>query len=194
MSRRKPSFETEQCDSTHSSVIEDQLRVVEGTDKMINYHNCSVLLCARCNLVLCDSLGVCGEATNIKSIVCLKVTKDVNVKEKLEVCMDGPLTFCTYKVIECVGCRRVVGVVLHSTPQHLSSLRSLFLLRKEVLNCYLLKNGTVIKASKISFENRPLKRSITELRDSLKAQLKQVDLLKGMLGEMSTDRTDKARF
>ncbi|KAK1791271.1 hypothetical protein P4O66_013277, partial [Electrophorus voltai] len=90
------------------------------------------------------------------------VTKDVSVKEKLEVCLDGPLAFCTYKVIECVGCYRVVGVVLHSTPQHLSSLRNLFLLRKEVLNCYLLKNGTMVKASRISFENRPLKKNINE--------------------------------
>ncbi|KAL7889237.1 hypothetical protein AOLI_G00014950 [Acnodon oligacanthus] len=182
-----------ECDSTQSSVVLDQLRVVEEPRQdTVDYEKCSVLLCAKCSAVLADSLAVCGEAKNIKSIICLKVTKDVTVRGKFEACIYGLLAFCTYKVLECGVCRRCVGVVLHATPPHLSSLRNLFLLRKDVLNCYMLKNSAVVKASKVSFETRPLRRNIVEMKQDLEAQLKQVDILKEMLEGMSLPKVKRS--
>ncbi|KAL7876884.1 hypothetical protein SRHO_G00035270 [Serrasalmus rhombeus] len=196
MSHRNPKFlqsDRYECDSTESSVVLDQLRVVEEPRRgTVDYEKCSVLHCAKCSAVLADSLSVCGEAKNIKSVICLKVTKDVRVRGKFEACVYGLLAFCTYKVLECSVCRCCVGVVLHATPPHLSSLRNLFLLRKDILNCYMLKNSTVVKASKISFETRPLRRNIVELKQDLEAQLKQVDILKGVLEGMSVPRVNSS--
>ncbi|KAL6488050.1 hypothetical protein MHYP_G00046760 [Metynnis hypsauchen] len=196
MSYRNPKVlqrDRYECDSTQSSVFLDQLRVVEEPRQdTVDYEKCSVLHCAKCSAVLADSLGVCGEAKNIKSIICLKVTKDVRVRGKFEACVYGLLAFCTYKVLECSVCRRCVGVVLHATPPHLSSLRNLFLLRKDVLNCYMLRNSTIVKASKISFETRPLRTNIVELKQDLEAQLKQVDILKEMLEGMSVPRVNRS--
>ncbi|XP_072532856.1 protein Mis18-beta [Salminus brasiliensis] len=192
MSHRKPSCrlaDSYECDSTQSSLVVDQLRAVEQPrEHSMDYEKCSVLHCAKCSTVIADSLGVCGEAKHIKSIICLKITKDVRVRGKFEVCLDGPLAFCTYKILECTGCHRSVGVVLHSTPPHWSCLRNLFLLRKEVLNCYMLRDSTVVKATKVSFETRPLRRSIIELKQDMEAQLKQVEMLKEVLEEASIPR------
>ncbi|KAI4905034.1 hypothetical protein NFI96_020179 [Prochilodus magdalenae] len=168
-----------ECDSTQSSMVLDQLRVVEDPrEYTVDYEKCSVLHCAKCSAVLADSLGVCGEVRNINAIICLRVTQDVKVKAKFEACIHGALAYCTYKILECGVCSRCVGVVLHSTPPCLSSLRNLFLLRKEALNCYLLKTSTLVKASKVSFEIRPVRKDILELKDVLEAQLKQVNILK----------------
>ncbi|XP_062851789.1 protein Mis18-beta-like [Trichomycterus rosablanca] len=182
------------CDSTQnsfissslsqSSVILEQLRVVEDVrDTRPDYSKSSVLICAKCNLVLADSLGVCGEVKYLKSIICLKITKDLTVRGRLQVCKDSPLAFCTYKVLECSGCRRFVGVVLHATPQQWSSLRNLFLLRKDTLNCYKLKSGTVVKATKMSFENRLLGQSLIEIKQHLESYLKQMKIMKNVLDE-----------
>ncbi|KAF5892728.1 protein Mis18-beta, partial [Clarias magur] len=168
MQRRMSGFlsECDPCDSSsQSSMISTQLRDMQAAQaQCVQYEKCSVFHCAnsKCSLVLGDSLGACGEIKRIKAIICLKISKDVRVREKLEMGKEGPLKFCTYKALECSGCRRFVGLVLHSTPQHLSSLRGLFLLLKEAVNCYMLGNCSVVNASKVSFEHRLLGRSINE--------------------------------
>ncbi|XP_007247576.3 protein Mis18-beta [Astyanax mexicanus] len=196
MSHRKPSFLTDSydCDSTQSSVVVEQLRAVEEPgEHTVDYERCCVLHCAKCSTVIADSLSACGEAKSIKSIICLKVTQDVKVRGKFEVCLEGPLAFCTYRVLECGICHRSMGVILHSTPTHWSSLRNLFLLRKEVLNCYMLSKCTVVKATKVSFETRPIRKNIIELQQDLQAQLKQVEMLKEVLEEKSSLRVDQRR-
>ncbi|KAF4089881.1 hypothetical protein AMELA_G00043300 [Ameiurus melas] len=177
----------EPCDSSsQSSMISVQLRDMEDTpEHSVEYEKCSVFFCAhsKCNLVLGDSLGACGEVRSLKSIICLKISKDVRVRGKLEMYMEGPLKFCTYKGLECSGCRRFVGFVLHSTPHHLSSLRGLYLLLKEAVYCYMLKSGKIVNASNLCFEHRLLGRSISEMKQVMEAQLKQVNLLKDMLDD-----------
>ncbi|TSV02070.1 Protein Mis18-beta [Bagarius yarrelli] len=177
----------EPCDSSdQSSMISTQLRDMEDTaDHSVEYEKCSVFHCAnyKCNLVLGDSLAACGEVKSLKSIICLKIGKEVKMRGKLELSKEGPLKFCTYKSLECSGCRRVVGFVLHSTPHHLSSLRGLFLLLKEAVNCYMLKSCIIVNASKLNFEHRLLGRRINEMKQDLEAQLKRVKLLKDMLDD-----------
>ncbi|XP_066535027.1 protein Mis18-beta [Hoplias malabaricus] len=181
-----------ECESIQSTIVIDQLKVMEDNREHIrDYEKCCVLHCAKCSTVMADSLGICGEAKPFKSLICLKVTNDVRVKGKLEMSLEGPLAFCTYRLLECKCCHRCVGVVLHSTPAHFSSLRDLFLLRKDMLNCYILKNSTVVKASKVSFDPRPLTKHISELKQELEAQLKQVDIVKEMLGDVSIPRVDR---
>ncbi|KAI5108409.1 opa interacting protein 5, partial [Silurus meridionalis] len=170
------------CDSsTESSMISTQLKDMEDTmEHNVEYEKCSVFHCAqsKCNMVLGDSLGACGEAKSLKSIICLKISKAVKVRGKLEMSKEGPLKLCTYMALECSGCRRFVGFVLHSTPHHLSNLRGLFLLLKEAINCYMLKTCIIVKASRLCFEHRLLGKSIDEIEQDLEGQLKQVNLLK----------------
>ncbi|KAG1950309.1 protein Mis18-beta [Pimephales promelas] len=184
------SYDIGPCDSTQTSSIAEQLR--ELTDKemrMVDYRNCSVLQCLTCNTVLGDSLGMCGEVQSLESIICLNVTEDVRVNKKLEMSLIGKLAFSTYQVLHCAGCNGSVGLVLHSTPEHLSALRNLFLLRKELINCYMLRSGTCVNASKINFKHRLVDKNIKELKQYLEAQLKQVNILEDMMEKLSTHTT-----
>lgn len=180
------SFDVGPCDSTQTSSIADQLRAVKDTETRRDYMNCSVLQCMTCNTVLGDSLGICGEVQSLQLIVCLKVSEDVRVSKQMEMSLVGHLAFSTYHVIRCGGCQSSVGLVLHSAPQHLSAFRNLFLLRKELINCYMLRNSKYVKASKMCFKHRLMDKSIKELKQDLEAQLKQVKILEGMMDKLCT--------
>ncbi|XP_052006969.1 protein Mis18-beta [Xyrauchen texanus] len=193
MSTRNPSslessYDIGPCDSTQSqtSSMEDQIRAVKDREVcVVDFRNCSVFQCTTCNTVLGDSLGICGEVQNHQFVICLKVTEDVRVDKKLETSLDGQLASSIYQGLHCAGCRGRVGLVLHSTPEHLSALRNLFLLRKELLNCYIL-SGTCVKASKITFKPRLVDKKIKELKQDLEAQLKQVKILDEMMEKFCT--------
>uniref|UniRef100_A0A8C1QK44 Opa interacting protein 5 n=1 Tax=Cyprinus carpio TaxID=7962 RepID=A0A8C1QK44_CYPCA len=179
------SYDIGPCDSTQTSSIADELRAVkDGEVCMVDYRNCSVLQCMTCNTVLGDSLAICGEVRSLQSIICLKVSEDVRVNKKLEMSLNGHLAFSTHQVLYCAGCHGAVGLVLHSTPEHLSALRNLFLLRKELINCYMLRSGARVKASKINFKHRLMDKNIKELKQDLEAQLKQVKILEGMMEKL----------
>ncbi|XP_030628213.1 protein Mis18-beta [Chanos chanos] len=169
-------------DSMSTTIVERLSAVEEPERYTFDYKNCSVFHCKKCNTVLGDSLGVCGEDKFLDSIICLKVTEDVIVKDKVEFNSEGHLAYCSYNALHCSGCRRFVGVVLNSTPAHLSALRKLFLLQKKQINCYMFKNGTMVKASMVSFEHKPMGKRFIELRRELEAQLKQIECLKEMVG------------
>ncbi|XP_051946644.1 protein Mis18-beta-like [Xyrauchen texanus] len=192
MTNRNPnllerSYDIGPCDSTQTSSIADQIKAVKDSEVFIvDFRNCSVLQCITCNTVLGDSLAICGEAQNLQFIICLKVTEDVIVNKKLKMSLDGQLASSTYQGLHCAGCHGCVGLVLHSTPEHLSALRNLFLLRKELINCYMLRSGTCIKASKISFKHRIMDKNIKELKQDLDAQLKQVTILEAMMEKLCT--------
>lgn len=69
----------EPCDSSsQSSMISTQLRDMEDTaEPGVEYEKCSVFHCAnaKCNQVLGDSLGACGEVKSLKAIICLSKFK-----------------------------------------------------------------------------------------------------------------------
>ncbi|NP_001139092.1 protein Mis18-beta isoform X1 [Danio rerio] len=181
------SYDIGPCDSTQSSSIVEQLQAVKDKEIcMVDFRNCIVFQCITCNTVLGDSLGVCGEVESSQSVICLKVTEDVMVNEKHEMCSSGQLASSTYQTLLCTGCHDAVGLVLHSTPKHLSALRNLFLLRKELINCYILRSGTCVKASKINFKHRLMDKNIKKLKEYLETKLKQVDILEQMMEKMCT--------
>ncbi|XP_018948998.2 protein Mis18-beta-like [Cyprinus carpio] len=181
------SYDIGPCDSTQTSSIADELRAVkDGEVCMVDFTSSVVLQCMTCNTVLGDSLAICGEVRSLQSIICLKVSEDVRVNKKLEMSLNGHLAFSTHQVLYCAGCHGAVGLVLHSTPEHLSALRNLFLLRKELINCYMLRSGARVKASKINFKHRLMDKNIKELKQDLEAQLKQVKILEGMMEKLCT--------
>lgn len=181
------SYDAGPCDSTQTSTIADQLKAMKDTEiRRVDYMNCSVLQCMSCNVVLGDSLGICGEVQSLQVIVCLKVSEDVRVSKKMEMSLDGQLAFSTYQALQCAGCQGIVGLILHSTPVHLSDLRNLFLLRKELINCYMLRNSKCVKASKMCFDHRPMHINMKELKQDLEAQLKHIKILEEMMDKLGT--------
>ncbi|XP_029899917.1 protein Mis18-beta [Myripristis murdjan] len=143
------------------------------------------LHCEQCNTVLGDSLGVCGELKSLDSILCLKVTHDVIISQDMESVLKGEMAHCICSSLKCSGCRRVLGTVIHSAPQHLAMLRSIFLLHKANISCYILNSSTMVKASTLSFDMKPIGESINEVRRQFQAQFNQMSRIKKRLAERS---------
>ncbi|XP_075879257.1 protein Mis18-beta [Nelusetta ayraudi] len=129
------------------------------------------LHCQQCNTVLGDSQGVCGEITCLDSIMCLKVTDDVVVSDLMETKVKGEMANCIYSRLKCRCCHSAVGTVIYSSPPRLASARSLFLLNRANISCYVLNSGSMVKASSLTFNLKPLKESIDELQQQVEAQL-----------------------
>uniref|UniRef100_A0A673ZWM9 Opa interacting protein 5 n=1 Tax=Salmo trutta TaxID=8032 RepID=A0A673ZWM9_SALTR len=123
--------------------------------------------CGRCNTVWADSRGICGEATSVNSLICLEVTQDVTINSEREWSLDGLFSACVYNTLQCAGCLCLMGVILYSTPQHLSALRNLFLLKKDEMYCYIFSTGQMVKASTLNFSVAPLGERVSEVRRQL---------------------------
>ncbi|KAL0969443.1 hypothetical protein UPYG_G00227440 [Umbra pygmaea] len=146
--------------------------------------------CGRCNTVWADSRGVCGEATCVDSLICLKVTQDVTIKDQLESRLEGPIAACSYNALQCSGCRAFIGVVLYSTPPNLSALRSLFLLKKDNMFCYILKSGQMVKASTLNFHTpKPLGESISELKELVQEMECNINHMSAITEDICKDAT-----
>ncbi|XP_061553181.1 protein Mis18-beta [Phycodurus eques] len=123
----------------------------------------ATLHCKQCNAVLADSLSVCGELTCLDSIMCLRVTSHVAVSSEME-CGKKGLANCVFSPLMCGECCRAVGKVVHAAPPQLDAARSLFLLHKAHVTCYVLDSLSLVKASAVSFQMKPLVESISEVR------------------------------
>uniref|UniRef100_A0A8C7TBN8 Protein yippee-like n=1 Tax=Oncorhynchus mykiss TaxID=8022 RepID=A0A8C7TBN8_ONCMY len=75
-----------------------------------------------------------------------------------------PLMYSVYNTLQCAGCLCLVGVILYSTPEHLSALRNLFLLKKDQMYCYIFSTGQMVKASTLDFSVAPLGERLSEVR------------------------------
>ncbi|XP_062379027.1 protein Mis18-beta [Sardina pilchardus] len=171
-------------DCSLSSVILEKFKDV-NLDATINgkidYKSTLVLLCAKCNVILGDSLGVCGEYADLNSVICLKVTEDVIVKGDQKPSLEGPLATCIYSSLQCSGCFSVVGGVLQATPPHLSAVRDYFLLQKDRINCYNIVNSTMLEGSTLNFEQKSIGEEIFKLKQELESEMKRLVLLKDLL-------------
>uniref|UniRef100_A0A3Q1J762 Mis18 domain-containing protein n=1 Tax=Anabas testudineus TaxID=64144 RepID=A0A3Q1J762_ANATE len=130
----------------------DDLKVIEEPDKQQ-----MTLHCAQCNRVLGDSVGVCGEIQSMDSIVCSSEDKR-HFRGKIH------LKYLLTYSLKCHGCRCAVGKLIHSAPSHLATIRSLFLLSKSNISCYILNSSSMVKASMLTFDLKPLSDSIDEVR------------------------------
>nr|XP_020478625.1 protein Mis18-beta-like [Monopterus albus] len=143
--------------------------------------------CAQCNTVLGDSYGICGEVhiERMDSIMCLRVTDDVVISDAMESGHKGDLANCIFSSLKCHGCSCIVGKVIHSAPSHLATIRSLFLLYKANLSCYILTSSSMVKASKITFNLKPIRESINEVREQFEEQLDQMSRVNSKLTDKS---------
>ncbi|XP_035529410.1 protein Mis18-beta [Morone saxatilis] len=150
------------------------------------------LHCQQCNAVLGDSLGVCGEVKCMDSIMCIRVTNDVVVSDAAESRHKGEMANCIYSSLKCRGCLSSVGRVIHSAPSRLATVRSIFLLYKANISCYILNSSSMVKASTLTFDLKALKESINEVRQQFEAQLDQMSRIKSRLANRSlTSEFDK---
>lgn len=139
------------------------------------------LHCHQCNAVLADSTGVCGEMKSMDSLMCIRVTNDVVISDKMESGHKGEMTNCIYSSLKCHGCRCALGKVIHSAPSRLALIRSIFLLYKANINCYILNSSSLVKASTLTFDQKPLRESMNEVRQQFEAQLEQMSRIKNRL-------------
>ncbi|XP_043998192.1 protein Mis18-beta [Gambusia affinis] len=146
--------------------------------------------CVQCNTVLADSLGVCGELKCIDSVMCMRVTNDVVVSGALESLHQGELANCICSNLKCRACNSVVGKRIHAAPSHLAAVRSVFLLNKARMSCYILDSSSMVKASSLSFELKPLQETVEEARQECEEQL---DQMAHTLADMSMNISSRSR-
>uniref|UniRef100_A0ACB8G4F8 Uncharacterized protein n=1 Tax=Sphaerodactylus townsendi TaxID=933632 RepID=A0ACB8G4F8_9SAUR len=128
--------------------------------------------CQRCHTVLGDSLSLCAQEENLGLLACFsvlvisEVTSDVVVEDSVMLCIEGDLMGCTYNMLNCQSCHLDIGIKLLCSTT-LASLRGFFCLFKDSVVCYMLKNKTTVKASKITFPTVSLKNSVQKLKENL---------------------------
>ncbi|XP_061749896.1 protein Mis18-beta isoform X2 [Nerophis ophidion] len=127
------------------------------------------LHCKQCNTVLADSFSVCGEIKCLDAIAFLRVSDDVIVSSVKECGDKGDIADCVFSSVSCRECGVMAGKVLHAAPPHLADLRSLFLLQKAKLRCYMLDSRAMVEASSVSFDVAPLGEDLHKLRAQFEA-------------------------
>nr|XP_061798332.1 protein Mis18-beta-like [Nerophis lumbriciformis] len=140
----------------------------------------ATLHCFQCNTVLGDTLSVCGELPCLESIMCLKVTDDVLVTSDIELGHKGQLTNCIFSYLTCGKCGQALGKVLQAAPPHLGAVRSLFLLHKAHVMCYMVDSCSMVKASTVSFEFESLIENINEVKQKFEVYF---DAMRSRLAE-----------
>ncbi|XP_034774731.2 protein Mis18-beta-like [Acipenser ruthenus] len=142
----------------------------------------SAFLCSHCNTVMGDSLNTCGDDKRLNVIICLKVTDDVVVEDELQFGLQGKVSGCVYKPLQCGCCQSAVGMVLHSTARAFTSLRKLFLLHKENISCYVLQSRNMVPATEMNFELKTSQMAIKELKQELVDLNNRLELVEQRLG------------
>ncbi|CAJ1074784.1 protein Mis18-beta [Xyrichtys novacula] len=143
------------------------------------------LHCQQCITVLGDSFSICGEVKSMNAILCTKVTDDVVISDAKQFKQKGDLSKCIYSSLKCRSCHMVVGKVIHSSPSHLAAIRSIFLLHKSNISCYILNSSSMVKASTFSFDLMGMKDSMSEVKEQFEAQLGQMSRIKRILADRS---------
>ncbi|XP_068608333.1 protein Mis18-beta [Brachionichthys hirsutus] len=138
--------------------------------------------CQKCHIVLGDSFDVCGEMKCMDSIMCLRVTEDVVVSDANN---EGELADCIFSLLICRGCQSRVGKVVHSSPACFDAVRSLFLLSKASISCYILNSSSMVEASTLTFKMNALKESVTEVKNRFEEQLDRMSRLQIRLANTS---------
>ncbi|KAM6912196.1 protein Mis18-beta [Xenentodon cancila] len=175
--------------------FEDSLLIKRGDavkpNKSAEHRQIMTLHCQQCNAVLADSLHVCGEIKCMDSVMCIKVTDDLVVDDGMVSGHKGEMADCIYSPLKCRSCQCVVGKLIHSAPSRLASVRSIFLLCKSNISCYILGSCSMVKASTLTFDMKPTRETITEVRQQFQVQLDRMLRMKSRLAERSVIREKK---
>ncbi|XP_053192237.1 protein Mis18-beta [Scomber japonicus] len=149
------------------------------------------LHCEQCKTVLGDSLSICGEVKCLDSIMCRRVTNDVVLSDELESGHKGEMAKCIYSSLKCRGCHCAVGKVIHSAPSRLAVIRSIYLLHKANISCYILNSCSMVRASTLKFNLKPLKENIHEVKRQFQAKYDKMAVIKRRLEDSVATEADK---
>ncbi|KAM8914926.1 protein Mis18-beta [Spinachia spinachia] len=165
----------------------DNSRMVQRThaEKKAEHKQRMTLHCQKCNVVWADSFGVCGEIKSMDFIVCLRVTNDVVISDALESGHRGEMAGCIYSCLKCRSCRCLVGKVIHSAASRLASVRSMFLLHKANTSCYMLNHSSMVTASSLTFDLKPIGERMNKMRKQFEAQLDHLFQIQSRLADGS---------
>ncbi|KAK5917302.1 hypothetical protein CgunFtcFv8_012204 [Champsocephalus gunnari] len=153
----------------------DEMCAEDGHTQRMTLH------CLQCSTVLGDSFSACGEC--VDSIVCLSVTDDVVVSDAMKSGHKGEMARCISSSLKCRGCGSAVGSVIHSAPPPLAAVRSMFLLQKKNISCYILNRRSMVKASTLTFDMKPLRESMNETQQHFEAQMDRISHIKSRLAD-----------
>ncbi|CAL8288588.1 protein Mis18-beta [Gadus morhua] len=163
------------------------LHVLDSKDQKPTLGSCLMTLhCHRCSTVLGDSLAVCGDFKMTDSIMIVRVTDSVSLSDKTGSTKDRGLKNCLHRALECSRCQCIIGAVVDSTPVHFEILRSVFLLHKENINCYIFEQSKMVKALDVVFDLKPISESITEAIKAFRAQSDHMSVLHDSLCELGS--------
>ncbi|XP_068195194.1 protein Mis18-beta [Antennarius striatus] len=160
-------------------------KFVFGPHKGAKHKLRMTLHCQKCYVVLGDSFDICGEIKYMDSIMCLRVTDDVAVNDAMERRQKGEMSDCIYSLLNCRGCQSSVGRVIHSAPARLGAVRSIFLLSKADISCYILNSSSMVDASTLKFDVKSLKDSISEVKKQFEEHQDRMSRLKIRLANMN---------
>ncbi|KAF3845304.1 hypothetical protein F7725_008467 [Dissostichus mawsoni] len=99
----------------------DEMCAEDGHTQRMTLH------CLQCSTVLGDSL---------------RVTDDVVVSDAMKSGHKGEMASISSS-LKCRGCGSAVGSVIHSAPSSLAAVRSMFLLQKKKISCYILNRRSM---------------------------------------------------
>ncbi|TWW71723.1 protein Mis18-beta [Takifugu rubripes] len=162
------------------------MKAREVTQRLLTLH------CQHCHTVLGDSVDICGETKYLDSIICLKVTGDVVVCDPVtQPQEEGEMANCIYSPLKCGCCCSSVGKVIHSAPPCLSTLRSLFLLKKANISCYVLKSSSMVMASALQFSLKAVTKDMEEVKQEFREFLDQLAFSESRLVSRIKTRKNK---
>ncbi|XP_063063593.1 protein Mis18-alpha-like isoform X2 [Engraulis encrasicolus] len=130
----------------------------------------AIFMCAKCHLVMGDSLSWAGSDERQNHILLRSVTSNVCVSKDPLFAGKYRKMGCVVRVLSCVGCKCQVGIMYLSTPPELDHRRSLYSMDVANMDSYVV-GSTEQQRAAVSSEKMPV---TMETRDSVQKQLNKV--------------------
>ncbi|XP_063054598.1 protein Mis18-alpha-like [Engraulis encrasicolus] len=143
----------------------------------------AIFMCAKCHLVLGDSLSWAGSDEHQNHILLRSVTSNVCVGKDPLFAGKYRKMGCVVRVLSCVGCKCPVGIMYLSTPPELDHRRSLYSMDVANIDSYVV-GSTEQQRAAVSSEKMPV---TMETRDGVQKQLDKMQVLTVALGQRLDD-------
>ncbi|CAH3022312.1 unnamed protein product [Porites evermanni] len=105
-----------------------------------------VFQCKGCNNIIGDSSAFTSSDQELEVICLNAVTSLVSSQECLETSTEGPDMGSTFRPLQCMSCKSVIGRVYRTTPRELDHFRDMFCLDVEHIRSYQVGSGSATQS------------------------------------------------